>query len=268
MHVTSIAIYPIKATAEIDLQQAEVRSRGLAGDRRWMVVDEGGQFLHQRIRAKLALVKTTLADGDELLLDAPGMSQLHVDRPDGSQRLDVGVWSDTVGAADAGAEAAAWFSQFVGAPCHLVFMDAAATRPVAPEDGQAGDVVSFADAMPLLLASEASLADLNVRMENPLPMNRFRPNVVIDGDEPWIEESWKRLRIGDVDFEVTHPCLRCVVTTIDQQTGQKSGDSEPLRTLTSFRQTEDGVCFGVNLVPRSRSMVSVGDPVTVLSPAD
>lgn len=268
MHVTGLAIYPIKATAAIDLQQAEVRARGLAGDRRWMVVDADGQFLHQRIHAKLALVTTTLGIGDSLCVDAPGMPRLKVDCPDGGQRLDVVVWSDTVSAAHGGSEAEDWFSEYMGVSCQLVFMDDEATRPVVPEYGKAGDVVSFADAMPLLLATEASLADLNRRLDNRLPMSRFRPNVVIDGDEPWLEESWQSVRIGDVEFEVTHPCLRCVVTTIDQQVGKKSADGEPLKTLASFRRTEAGVAFGVNLAPRSSGTLHLKDPVSLIPVSD
>jgi uncharacterized protein YcbX len=156
----------------------------------------------------------------------------------------------------------------MGVPCQLVFMDDEATRPVVPEYGKAGDVVSFADAMPLLLATRASLADLNRRLENQLPMNRFRPNIVIDGGKPWFEESWQGVRIGDVEFEVTHPCLRCAVTTIDQQDGKKSGDGEPLKTLASFRRTEAGVSFGVNLAPRSSGTLHVNDPVSVVPASD
>ena len=261
--VTGIRIYPIKGTAAIELPQAEVRARGLAGDRRWMVVDQDGQFLHQRIHPKLAVVKTTLVVGDELNVDAPGMPQLRVRRPKDAQRLDAVVWNDTVSAVDGGAEAAAWFSEFLGFPCNLVFMDDVASRPVAPEHGEVGDVVSFADGMPLLLATAASLADLNSRLATPLPMERFRPNIIIDGDQPWVEESWQALRIGDLEFQVTHPCLRCPVTTVDQQTGERSPDGEPLKTLANFRKTEDGVAFGVNLIPRSYGTVRLSDPVAV-----
>ena len=220
MQVTGIAVYPIKATAAIELSAAEVLPRGLAGDRRWMVVDQNGQFLHQRIHPQLALVRTTLGV-DALTVEAPGMPRLQVVPPAGGQRADVVVWNDSVSAADAGDDAAAWFSQCLSLPCRLVFMDDAASRPVAEEYGEAGDEVSFADGLPLLLATEASLADLNRRLKVPLPMNRFRPNLVIDGDQPWVEESWRSVRVGEVEFQVTHPCLRCVVTTVDQQQGRE-----------------------------------------------
>jgi uncharacterized protein YcbX len=264
MEVTGIFIYPIKGTAATALQQAEVRSRGLAGDRRWVVVDEQGQFLQQRVQPKMALIHTILEPDGTLWVEAPGMVSLHVSPPTGEDRLSTTVWRDTVDAADAGSQAAAWFSEYLGLPCRLAFMDDGAHRPVDPEYGAEGDQVSFADAMPLLLATDASLADLNSRMDHPLSMSRFRPNVVVDGAQAWDEDNWKRLRIGQVEFEATHRCARCVVTTIDQETGNKDGSGEPLKTLATFRRDGDGVYFGQNLVPRSTGTVQVGDTVDVL----
>lgn len=263
MQVTGLFIYPIKATSAISLQQAEVRSRGLADDRRWVVVDQHGQFLQQRIQPKLAIVKTVLQDRG-LLVTAPDRQPLRVAPPAGRERSAVTVWSDTVDAADAGPDAADWFSQFLGIPCRLMFMDNDACRPVAPQYGREGDVVSFADALPLLMTTEAALDDLNRRLEEPLPMSRFRPNLVIDGDVPWADDRWRRLRVGEVEFEITHPCTRCVVTTIDQETGNKSPDGEPLRTLATFRRGEKGVLFGQNLVRRSGGILHLGDKVVVL----
>ncbi len=263
MQVTRLYIYPIKATTAISLQQAEVRPRGLAGDRRWVVVNQQGQFLQQRMHAKLAIVRTALPDDGGLLVNASDMEPLSVVPPVGQQRGAATVWSDTVDAADAGDEAAAWFSQFLGLPCRLMFMDKAASRPVEPQYGREGDVVSFADALPLLLTTEADLTDLNRRLERPLPMSRFRPNLVVDGDAAWADDDWKRLRVGEVEFEITHPCARCVVTTIDQETGQKSPDGEPLKTLATFRRGEKGVLFGQNLAPRSGGVIRVGDEVNV-----
>ena len=186
------------------------------------------------------------------------MPPLHVTVPTGKQRLAVTVWGDRVDAASAGPEAAAWFSKLLGLPCQLAFMDQIADRPVRSSHGCPGDRVSFADTMPLLLASEASLADLNRRLSQPVPMARFRPNVVVDGVQPWSEETWKRLRIGQIDFEGTHPCVRCVVTTIDQQSGEKVPDGEPLKTLATFHRSADGVCFGLNLAPRGTGTIRVG----------
>lgn len=263
MQVTALFIYPIKATTAISLQQAEVRPRGLAGDRRWVVVDDNGNFLQQRTHLKLAVVKTALQPDGGLIVSATAMDPLHIAPPAGQDRSEVTVWSDTVNAADAGPEAADWFSRFLELPCRLMFMDQDSHRPIAPEYGREGDVVSFADALPLLLATDASLADLNQRLDKPLPMSRFRPNLVIDGDAPWAEDKWKRVRVGEIEFEITHPCVRCVVTTIDQETGQKSPGGEPLKTLATFRRGEKGVLFGQNLVPRNGGIIRVGDNVIV-----
>ena len=263
MQVTALFIYPIKATTAISLQQAEVRPRGLAGDRRWVVVDNNGQFLQQRTHPKLAIVRTALQPDGVLIVTAADMDPLHIAPPAGQDRAEVTVWRDTVDAANAGPEAADWFSRFLELPCRLVFMDQDANRPVAPEYGREGDVVSFADALPLLLTTDASLADLNQRLDKTLPMSRFRPNLVIDGDTPWAEDKWKRIRVGEIEFEITHPCVRCVVTTIDQDTGQKSPDGEPLKTLATFRRGEKGVLFGMNLVPRNGGIIRVGDEVVV-----
>lgn len=264
MQLNGIFIYPIKAISAVELQQAEVRPRGLAGDRRWVLVDQYGQCLHQRTQPRLATVKGDLQPDGGIAVATAGMDLIHIACPDGRLRSSVTIWSDEVNAADAGDQAAAWFTQFLGITCRLLFMDAHAIRPVAAPYGKDGDVVSFADGIPLLLASEASLADLNGRLENPLPMNRFRPNVVVDGQQPWVEEQWKRVRIGDIEFEVTHPCVRCVVTTVDQKAGEKSADREPLKTLATFHQSDDGVCFGVNMTPRGSGVIRLSDPVTVL----
>jgi uncharacterized protein YcbX len=264
MKVTRISIYPVKATREIPLTTVEVRRRGLAGDRRWMVVDKAGDFLQQRVVPKLALVATLLQSDGSLILDAPAMSRLHVSVPNGSARIPVTVWGDKVVAADVGPQAAEWLSKYLERECRLVYMDRDAERPVAEAYGQAGDVVSFADAVPLLLATEVSLADLNQRIGRSLPMSRFRPNVTIDGVEAWEEDDWKQLRIGDVEFEVTHRCARCVVTAIDQESGVKDESGEPLKTLATFRRDSDGIYFGQNMVPRSLGTIRVGDSVTVV----
>lgn len=265
MKLNEIFIYPIKATTAVPLQQAEVRPRGLAGDRRWVLVDRYGQCLHQRTQPKLAIVKAAGNADGTLSIAAVGMESIEVPCPDGQRRESVTIWGDEVSAADAGQAAADWFTRFLGLECRLLFMDAAAIRPIAAPYGKDGDVVSFADAIPLLLATEASLADLNSRLASPLPMNRFRPNVVIDGSQPWVEEHWKRVRIGDIEFDVTHACVRCVVTTVDQQAGIKTTDGEPLKTLATFHRSDDGVCFGINMTPRNTGFIRLSDTVTVLA---
>lgn len=264
MHVSGLFIYPVKSVRSVPLRRAEVRHRGLAGDRRWVVVDEHGQFLSQRSHARLALVSAAAQSDGSITLDAPGMPSLHVAVPAGTPRRTVTVWDDTLDAAVGDPTAGQWFSEFLGSTCQLVYMDQASLRPVAPAYGRPGDVVSFADAAPLLLATEASLADLNQRMARPLPMSRFRPNVIVAGNQPWEEDQWKLLRIGNVEFEVTHGCARCVMTTIDQDTSDASSDGEPLKTLATFRRFPDGVHFGQNLIPRTMGTISVDDAVEVI----
>jgi uncharacterized protein YcbX len=264
MHVTGLYIYPIKGTAAIALQQAEVRRRGLAGDRRWAVVGPDGQFLSQRTHRRLAIIASSLGADGALHLQAPAMPDLEVTVPTGDSRMRVTVWNDTFDAVSASSAASQWFAAYLGCDCRFVFMDAASHRAITHRRGQSGDVVSFADAMPLLLATDASLQDLNSRLTDPVPMSRFRPNVTIGGTAPWDEDRWQMVRIGAVEFEITHPCARCVVTTIDQQTGESNADGEPLKTLATFRRQSGQVLFGQNLVPRGAGTISVGDPVTVL----
>lgn len=264
MRLTSISIYPIKGTRAIALQEAEVRTRGLFSDRRWLVVDESGRFITQRTHPRIGLISTTLRDNGDLIVNAPGMEPISVAARGSEVRVAVTVWDDTIQAARVSPEADRWFTQFLETQCQLVFMDPIALRPVAAQYGQPGDEVSFADAVPVLLANDASLVDLNRRLSQPLPMSRFRPNITVDGAKPWEEDEWKRLRVGDVEFEITHRCARCVVTTIDQDTAEKAGDGEPLKTLATFRRDSGGVYFGQNLVPRSRGVIRVGDPVEIL----
>ena len=261
--VISIHIYPIKATQRLDLDETVVEARGLAHDRRWMLVDENGMFLTQRNHARLALIRAQVRV-QQLSLQAPLMEPLTVPFPGrDAVRLPVQIWRDTVTAAVAVPVAHDWFSRFLGFPCRLVYMDDAAVRPVDPAYDTGGDVVSFADGYPLLLTSEASLADLNTRLDAPIPMTRFRPNLVVAGFEAFAEDRWHRVRIGAMVFHVVKPCARCVVTTIDQQTATPG--KEPLRTLSRFRKQDGKVYFGENLIPEQPGVVRVGDPVEVIA---
>jgi hypothetical protein len=176
----------------------------------------------------------------------------------------VTVWRSTLPAATATETAALWLSDILGRPCHLVFMADPASRPVDPAYAQPHDTVSFADGFPVLLASTASLDDLNTRLANPVPIGRFRPNLVVSNAVPWAEDAWRRIRIGDVVFRLPKPCTRCIVTTVDQQTGERPDPQEPLRTLATFRRGAGGVMFGQNMVPEAPGRISVGDTVHVL----
>ena len=265
MKVTEINIYPIKSTRRIALPQSEVLPRGLPWDRRWMLVDAEGRFITARQYPTLALVQTDVKD-DVVQVSAAGRStlQLPLQPPDG-QITSVTVWHDVCDAVLAGAEADAWFSDYLGLSCRLVQMSDELVRGVNPDYGQAGDEVSFADGFPLLLISQASLNDLNSRLQTPVSMRRFRPNLVVDGERAYQEDQWRRIRVGDVEFEGVKNCSRCVFTTIDPDTGVKHPDKEPLRTLGSYRRKpQGGVYFGQNLIPRSGGVIHVGDKVEIL----
>ncbi|MGB5406482.1 MAG: MOSC domain-containing protein [Thiogranum sp.] len=265
MKVTDINIYPIKSTRRVAVHESEVLPRGLPWDRRWMLVDEEGRFITARQHPTLAMVQTEFKD-DVVQVSVAGrtMLQLPLQAPDG-QITSVTVWRDACDAVLAGAEADAWFSDYLGVSCRLVQMPDSIVRAVNPDYGQAGDEVSFADGFPLLLISEASLNDLNGRLQTPVSMRRFRPNLVVDGERSYQEDQWRRIRVGDVEFEGVKNCSRCVFTTIDPDTGVKDPHKEPLRTLGTYRrQPQGGVYFGQNLIPRSGGAIRVGDKVEIL----
>jgi len=265
MRVTGINIYPVKSTRPIALAQSEVLARGLPWDRRWMLVDSDGKFITARQHPALAMVATALA-GDTLTVSVAGRASLHIPLAEPvATRIPVTVWKDHCEAVPVGAAADAWFSDYLGLNCRLVRMTEAVTRPVNPDYGRPADQVSFADGFPLLLISEASLADLNRRLAAPVPMQRFRPNLVVDGEQPYGEDSWRRLRVGDVEFEGVKNCSRCVFTTIDPLTGTRDPAGEPLRTLAGYRRRDaGGVYFGQNLIPRSGGTMQLGDRVEIL----
>jgi uncharacterized protein YcbX len=261
--VTALYVYPVKGCAGIRVTHAEVVARGFARDRRWMIVDADGMFVTQRTKPRLALVRTTL-DGDDIVLEAPGLPTLRLPvRHEAGERRAVQVWSH-VGAAVVHPEGSGWVSRYLGAPHGLVYMPDDHLRQVSPERARPGDVVSFADGYPFLLISEASLGALNARLPAPLAMTRFRPSVVVAGCAPFAEDGWAQLRIGALGFRGVKRCERCVVTTVDPETGQ--GGVEPLRTLATFRRSPgegNQVWFGMNLIHDGAGALAVGDAVTV-----
>ncbi len=265
MRLCEIHIYPLKSGAGIALKESFLETRGLQGDRRWLVVDANGRFLSARTHPRMLLIKA-IPDEKGLSLNAPGMSQIHVPRHTVEQTLgSVSIWKDNCNALYLAQDADSWLSEFLGTPSHLVYMSDDIERPVSKTNARPGDIVSFADAYPLLLTSKASLADLNKRLVKPIEMQRFRANLVIDGIEAFAEDKWQRLRIGEVEFECASPCTRCVLTTIDPLTANKDPQGEPLKTLKTYRQNDEGVLFGINLIPRSRGNIRVGDLLEVLA---
>ena len=264
MQLSSLYLYPIKSTAPLVVETALVEPRGLRDDRRWMVVDADGRFITGRQLPRMTLVHARPGPGG-LSLDAPGMPTLQVPFPRSNTTVPVNVWKSDVAARPADAASDAWLSGFLGQPVRLVHMDAGITRPMTDVHSLPGDEVSFADAFPLLLISRAALDGLNARLAKPVSMLQFRPNLVVDDAPAHAEDGWKRIRVGDVEFDVAKPCSRCVFTTVDPLRGERDPDGEPLRTLVGYRRSGDGVTFGQNLIPRSLGTLRIGDPVEVLA---
>lgn len=269
MRVVSLHIYPVKAMRAVDVARATVEARGLEHDRRWLVVNGDGVFLTQRSHPALAtMTATPTASG--LALSAPNCASFDVARPAGGLRRKVLVWRQEVDAAAADDAAGDWISARLGEPAHLVHMDAAALRLKVSDWTPDPVPVSFADAFPVLVATTASLEALNRDIKahggEGVPMRRFRPNIVVECDEPWAEDRWRRLRVGGATLDLVKPSDRCVVTTTDQTTGARMG-KEPLAALARLRRSLDprinGVLFGVNAVPRALGEVCVGDEVEI-----
>ncbi|MBC7895869.1 MAG: MOSC domain-containing protein [Cytophagaceae bacterium] len=259
--VTALIRYPIKSCRGTALTEAPVGARGIVGDREYMIVDADGGFLTQREVPRMALVVPLLASG-ALWLSGEGMPDLEVLQDANGAPVRVTVWSDTCMAIDQGAQAAAWLSGFLEHPCRLVYLPAGERRRADQEHAGPDDEVGFADGFPFLLTTEASLHALNQRLASPLPMNRFRPNIVIDGRDAFEEDGWSRIRIGDLGFRVVKPCARCAITTVDQLTA--AAGKEPLRTLATFRRVSGkGVMFGQNLLHDGPGVLRVGSSVTL-----
>ncbi|WP_333750086.1 MOSC domain-containing protein [Streptomyces sp. IBSBF 2394] len=267
----SIHVHPVKALRSLSLQEAVVEPWGPAGDRRWMLIDDGGKVVTQRRQPRLALAAAELLPGGGVRLSAPGTAPLTVPVPRAVGTVTVQIFRDKVEAVPAEDEAAhAWCSALLGTDVRLVHLDDPATRrPVDPRYALPGETVSFADGFPLLLTTTASLDALNSLIasgehaaEGPLPMNRFRPNLVVSGTEPWAEDTWSCVAVGEVVLRVAKPCGRCVVTTTDQGTADRG--AEPLHSLGRYRRLDGKLVFGQNLVPLGRGTVRVGDPVRIV----
>jgi uncharacterized protein YcbX len=266
--LTSIHIYPLKSCAALALNEAALETRGFSGDRRWMLIDQSGKFVTGRQQARLTLIRAHV-NGCGLRVEAPGMPILLVAAPVSGERVATAVWDVGISPLLAIDEAQRWFSTYLGAPHRLVYMDDACTRALkamyAGRYGTDEDRVSLADAFPLLLITQAALDRLNGKLAQPVPMLRFRPNLVVAGAAPHAEDGWKRVRIGAVELEAAKPCVRCVFTTVDFERGERDPNGEPLRTLMTYRRTSDGVTFGQYLIPRKLGTVRVGDDVEVLA---
>lgn len=267
--LTSLHRFPVKSCRGESLDSAVVEPWGLRGDRRWMVVDDAGTVITAREVNQLVLVDPELTPTG-LRLTARDLPTLEVATPDPSVQMPVALWSSRLDAVPAGPEADAWISKAIGVSARLVHLDDPRKRPTSPDFSEPEDRVSFADGYPLLVATEESLAALNEVVlaavdgdREPLPMTRFRPSVVVSGVEPWAEDDWRRIRIGDAVFRAVKGCARCVLTTIDPDSAVR--EKEPIRSLARIRRWDGATWFGVNLIPDTPDVtIRVGDDVEVL----
>ena len=254
--LSQLYVYPVKSASGISLEEMDVVTRGPRHDRRWMVVDNAGMLVTQRTHPALAQVGVALKGG--LKLSAPGMAGLELPLHAEGERLTAHVWSDPVSAVIL-EEATDWFSTLLDGAYRLVYMSDESLRPM---NEHPGTFLNFADGSPFHLVSEASLADLNGRLDAPVSMNRFRPNLVVSGCDAFEEDRWKVFRIGPVTFRSTGPCVRCALVTVDQTTAETS--KEPLKTLARYRKMGNEVWFGQNYLHQGEGTFQLGDEVEIL----
>ncbi len=266
--LTGLYLYPVKSLGGYAVPAAEVTARGLRHDRRWLLVDERNRFLTQRQHPALALLAVAPAYNGFLLThrQRPDLLPLFIPFEGTADRtLFVTIWDDLAWAWRGTPQADAWLTDALGFGCRLVYMSDMVRRDVEPALNPEGQLVSFADAYPFLLIGEAALADLNTRLAQPVPMNRFRPNLVVGGGEAYDDDTWEDFQIGSVAFRAVRGSGRCVMTTIDQTSATKNPVGEPLRTLATYRQDEGNAMFGQNVTGPGSGWLRVGDAVTVLS---
>jgi uncharacterized protein len=264
-HISRLFIYPIKSLGGIEIPSSNITQRGLAHDRRWMLVDENKQFLTQREYPVMALLKTNIKE-DALIVhhsDNPADSIEFLLHPPVKETVTVKVWDDLCEAQYAEDNVNEWFSQKIGISCKAVYMPDDSERKLNPDYALSEkDITGFADGYPILVISEASLEDLNARLEKPVPMDRFRPNIVIAETEAFAEDRMKKFSINDHIFHGVKLCGRCPITTTDQQTGERG--KEPLKTLATYRTINNKVCFGQNVINTGTGKIKTGDALTIL----
>ncbi|MEL6929768.1 MAG: MOSC N-terminal beta barrel domain-containing protein [Cyanobacteria bacterium J06600_6] len=278
MIVSKLCVYPFKSIQGIEMQQVQVQTQGFLGDREMMLVSGSGKFITQRQFPQLAKVQITIVDQSlRFQLSDNSFPPISMTLISSGTLLEVEIWGERILAIDQGDAIAEWFKEFLALPsdktCRVVKQSSAHLRLLEKKYPNDEDVpLSFADNSPVMLTATASLSELNQRIieihqqhSQAIPMNRFRPNLVVETIEPFIEDSWRLIQIGEVKFEVAKPCSRCIITTIDPDEGIKNSLKEPLNTLGTFRQlSEKGVMFGVNTIPQNEGIISQGDRLQVL----
>lgn len=261
MRLQDIYIYPIKSLGGIRLSEAKVEIPGFAYDRRWMLVDEKGRFMTQRKHHQMALLQVRLTEGGLVVFQKQRPDQSHFIPfiPQTDRLISVTVWDDTMAAQIVSDRSNQWFSEALKVACQLVYMPSSTERAIDDKYAVNQETVSFADAMPYLLIGQSSLDDLNKKLTESLPMDRFRPNLVFSGGNAFEEDEWGHVKIGECTFKVTKPCARCVMTTVNQATG-KAG-KEPLKTLAGYRSVNNNVLFGQNMIALTLGYVQIGDEI-------
>lgn len=262
--LSGLFIYPIKSLGGISLNQARLEEKGLQFDRRWMLVDEEGTFITQRKYFDLAMLTVNIVDGRLVIWHKtqPDQNISFLLDEDNGKSFPVVIWNDTATAVEVNETVSEWFSDFLKFKVRLVKMPVAEKRMVDPRYASNDEVVSFADGYPCLLIGQSALDGLNEKLENPVKMDRFRPNFVFTGGIPHIEDGFKTFYIGETLFSAVKPCARCVLITIDQQTGEKG--QEPLRTLAGYRTAGKKILFGQNLLHQHLGTICVGDELRVV----
>lgn len=263
MRVHALYLYPVKSLAGIAVSGFKLDSFGPHGDRRWMIVDADDRFVTQREAPELARIATTL-NADCVAVEIPQAGHHELAATD--TEITASVWRDQVTARLGDSAANQALSRFCGRPLRFVYMPDATFRRVDPQRVATRRRVGFADGFPLLITNQASLEDLNARLETPVPMRRFRPNIVVAGAAPWAEDDWRLIEIGTLAVDIVKPCGRCVVTTVDPDTGIKDRALQPLRTLSGFRRQSGGVIFGQNGVHQAEGSIRIGDAVNPAPP--
>ena len=267
--INQIWIYPIKSLAGIRLKKTIVKQKGLQYDRRWMLVDSEGRFLTQREHPKMALFSVAIASGYLVISTQPqGMDsvvqsiKLDLNANVSGSFLKVNIWDDDVEAVEVNPDYSAWFSRHLNIECRLVFFPEENRRDADPDYAKNKEQVSLADGYPFLIIGQSSLDELNKKLKEPISIKRFRPNFVFTGGLPHEEDSWRNFKIGSVSFEGVKPCSRCVLITVNPETGEKG--VEPLRELSMYRKKNSKVYFGENLLARSYGEVNEGDLIEII----
>ena len=256
--VTQLFIYPVKSLAGIPLESSEVHSMGLAYDRRWMLVTPDGGFMTQRTTPEMVMIKTDINDG-QLTLSREGKGSHSVAKVTAdSKKMSVDIWKDKVNATMVGDATDAWLTDVLGTKCHLVYIDDDEVRQCRLDVSNVGERTGFADAFPILVISEESLADLNERLPSPVDMRRFRPNIVIKGVEAFGEDELKDFTIGDLPMKAVLLCSRCPMPMVDPDIGKRV-NQEPIATLSTYRKWDGNIWFGNNVIHQHEGKVAVGD---------